>query len=357
MRRADGLKVERGLRVVDGGAPASGLRQAAVQRGQELGIDGVERRADLPDGDEGVEQPGAGPRGRRLEHLVAEAREQICGVFQGGDAIGVHGCLDRRLGGHRDSETAGRSAGLVRERSLGGRRPPGIARLVAGQDVEQRGGVCDGPGDRPGGREALERRERRCGDSSSRRLEAEDAAAGGGNPDRSASVGAVCERHEPGRQGGGSSSTGPTGRALRIPRIPGHAVELGLRECHGSELRRVRLAEEHESGVAQPSNDRGVEVGHVVGERAARVRRTNACGRREVLDCDRDASKRAIVDGGICCSRVFECLVTADGDERVQDGVESGDALEVELRELDCGEPALSNEARLLGGREERKAL
>ena len=241
------------------------------------------------------------------------------------------------------------------ERSLGGRRPPGIARLVAGQDVEQCGGVCDRPGDRTGGREALERRERRGGDPPSRRLEAEDAATGGGNPDRAASVGAVGERHEPRRERRRGPSAGAAGRALRVPGVPGVAVELRLGERDRAELRGVRLAEDDEAGVAQPADDRGVEVGDVVGERATRVRRSDAFRRGQVLDRNRDAVKRASVVRGIGSPRVSERPPRRDGDERVQLGIEPLDSLEVELGELDRGDVSVPDEPSLLGRREERE--
>jgi hypothetical protein len=55
-----------------------------------------------------------------------------------------------------------------------------------------------------------------------------------------------------------------------------HGFEVGLGEGDRPELRRVRLADDDEPCFANTADDGGVEVGHVVGERAARIGRADA---------------------------------------------------------------------------------
>ena len=137
------VQVEHGVRVVRRRCLARRLGEATIQGREKLGIDGKERGADLPDHDESVEQPSPAPRRSRLEGLVAESLEKRRRGLERRNAVRMNGHVNWRRGGHRNSQSPDRSSGLVGERPLGRRRPPGIARFVPGEDVEQRSGIGD----------------------------------------------------------------------------------------------------------------------------------------------------------------------------------------------------------------------
>ena len=77
-------------------------------------------------------------------------------------------------------------------------------------------------------------------------------------------------------------------------------------------------------GVLEPAHDGGVEVGHVVGERARGERRPDPGRLVQVLDRQRHAAERAV---GQLAGSSRERLVRADGDEGVQLRVEPLDPL------------------------------
>ena len=65
--------------------------------------------------------------------------------------------------------------------------------------------------------------------------------------------------------------------------------------------------------------------------------------------------ERAVALGGVGCSRVLKSLLAADGDKRIELGVDPVDSFEVELCELERGDFSVPDEPRLLGRREERE--
>ena len=283
-------------------------------------VDGVERRADLPDGDERRRsRPGSRQGGVSSRTSWPRSASSVGGRTRAPRSTRGRPGRRRRRRRHRDPETrraarrglrrtGARAAAPTRDRRA--RSPARTSSKCAASSTDR----AIGPAvERPSSEGNGARR-----DAAARRLQAEEAAARSGDPDRAAAVGAVRERDEAGREGGRRTSARPAGREVRVPRVAGRAVELGLRERDGPELRRVRLAEDHEARVAEPSHDGRVEVRDVVGERAARVGRADACGRREVLDRDRDAAERRVVGARVCGARVGEGVLAADGHERVE---------------------------------------
>ncbi len=205
-----------------------------------------------------------------------------------------------------------------RERPIRRRCPPRVARLVSGEDVEQVRGVLDRARERSGGREALERPVGRRRDAAARRLEPEEPAARRRDANRASAVCRVRGGNEARGECCSCAAARTAGRELRVPGVPGHAVELRLGEGDGSELGRVRLADDDESGIADATDDRAVEVGDVVGVRARGERRADPRGGCEVLHADRDAAKRRVARGRVDQSRSGEGLLGADGDEGVE---------------------------------------
>ena len=136
-----------------------------------------------------------------------------------------------------------------------------------------------------------------------RRLEAEQPAARGGDPDRAAAVVAVRRRHDARRDRRRRTAAGPARRALRIPRVVGRPVGLRLGDRQQPELGRAGLSDGDEASGAEPGDDRRVVVRLVRGQIAAAARGGRAGdlgvedpsagrGRRPVAPADRRRSRR-----------------------------------------------------------------
>ena len=302
-----------------------------------------------------LEQARLGPGRRRLPHVVAEAREQLGGDRGRAHALRRDGRVDRRSRRDRDAQRPSGFRELCRERPLGRRRPPRIARLVARDDVEEGGRVCDRTRHRPGGGETFERAERRVRDPTAGGLQPEESAARRRDPDRASTVRGVRDRHEPGGDGCGRTPARPARREVGVPGVPRRSVEIRLRERDGAELRRVGLADDDEPGLADASHDGGVEVGDVLGIGPGRVRRADPGRRGEILHTDRNAAKRRVAGSRVDVRCRGERLLAADRDERVQRRIELVDAGERELDELRRRDLTLADQPRLLERREERE--
>ena len=117
----------------------------------------------------------------------------------------------------------------VRERGPRQRRAERCRGPVAGQQVERERGVVHRAGEHAVDAEGLEGGqlgpER---DAEAGRLEPDDAAAGGRDPDRAAGVVAVRERDQAGRDRGGAAARGAAGDQARVVRVARRAVALGL---------------------------------------------------------------------------------------------------------------------------------
>ncbi len=184
------------------------------------------------------------------------------GVVGGRSAVGVN----RGGGGHlrplgeRDPQPPRRRADLLEKWTRRRRRPVRRGHLGAGDGVEQRRAVADAARDRVGDGEPVpELRVIRAGRGArARRLQAEEAAAGGGDADRAAAVVGVGERDDARRDGRGRASAGAARGERRIPGVPGRSVKLGFGDRQKAQLGCVGAAEGDQAGLAEAFDDRRV---------------------------------------------------------------------------------------------------
>ena len=176
-----------------------------------------------------------------------------------------------------DAEFARIASDLIGKWTCGRRRPVRIAELRLAGDVEQHGAVAHAARHGMLLAEAAPAlaRIRRQRDAAARRLHAEDAATRCGRADRAAAV--ACMR-------GGNDACGhrrsraarrAAGRALEVPGIVRGAEQDRLGRAGQSEFRRVRFAEDDETGAAIGGDERAVAVRLDLGE-DARARRLSA---------------------------------------------------------------------------------
>ena len=222
----------------------SGLRQTSrgrLDRGGDLRIDGPATEVD------GERQ--AQPRHVRLESLGKVERGRD------GQDVGVVG----PLGGGEEQ------AGVV---GTAGERPVVRDRVEqAGKDVHR--------------------------DPPEARLEADDAAPGGGDAHRAAHVRPLGEGHAARRDGRGAPTRGAAGGAAGIVRVAGHAPERAGGLQGVGELGGRRLADDDRPGAAQGGDDVGVPVGHPVLEGVRAEGRAVTGDGRGVLHRDRYAVEDA----------------------------------------------------------------
>ena len=118
-------------------------------------------------------------------------------------------------------------------------------------------------------------------------------------------------------------------------------VFAGGAEC---ELVHLEFAHEDGAGLLETLGDRGVVVGHEVGEYFGADAGADAAGIVEVLESDRYAVQGAEVvsrpDGLFGGAGLGASAVGHDGDERVEGAVGLLDALEMRVAELDRGQLA-----------------
>jgi hypothetical protein len=159
---------------------------------------------------------------------------------------GVH----RRRGRPADPQPARLARGRCRE-GLGRRwRPGGVARLVAGQHVEQRRGVRHRVREHAVLDEEVVALVGPARDAPAAGLQAHEAAARGRDADRAAAVAAVRERHHAGRHRGRGAAGGAPRRALGVPRIAGRPEAPRLGDRQDPELGQVGLADDDEARLA-----------------------------------------------------------------------------------------------------------
>ena len=104
------------------------------------------------------------------------------------------------------------------------------------------------------------------------RLEPEEPAGGGGDPDRPGAVGRERRGAEPGGDRGGGAAARAAARAGRVPRVAGRAERERLGHRQRLELGHVRLAEDHRAGRAQAAHHLGVRRAARSRARASRAR-------------------------------------------------------------------------------------
>ena len=129
-----------------------------------------------------------------------------------------------------------------------------------------------------------------------RRLEADDAAAGGGDADRAAGVGSQGRVGEPGRERRSRASRRAAGDPSRCDRVRDSAEVRVLRRDAVRELVQIRLADVRvPAGLCEVHGFRGGGR-HVFGEHRRAVRRRQPCRVEQVLDPKPDACARLLRD-------------------------------------------------------------
>jgi hypothetical protein len=121
-----------------------------------------------------------------------------------------------------------------------------------------------------------------------RRLEADDAAAGGRNPDGTRGVRPERRIGEAGRERRGGAAARPAGIAVGRERIPDIPEMLVLRGDAVGELVQVRLADDRIACSLEASDRRGGPVRNMLREDRRAVGRPEACRVEEILDAEAD---------------------------------------------------------------------
>ena len=347
---------------VVGGAPAPRLLDAGDETGihpvaplaEELAVvAGIVRRPQEPD-----HLGGVGEAGLDLLDLAAERLERARGGgHQRGD-VGIDPqAAEVRTEGHAlSSHTAVQQAEVVGRRGLERRRVP---RIGPGHHAEHQRGVGHGAGHRPGVCRVVVVGDRPDRNAPVGRLDADDAAEGGRNPDRAGAVRALVERTQRRGRCRAGTGAGAAGGERRVPRVARDAGERAVAQRLPAELGRGGLADADRARLAQATNEGRVDVRHPVLEDVRAPHRPHALGQREVLDRHRQAVQRAERRAPhhrlLGVARGRQRGVGRDGAERVQRRIEPLDALERGPRQLDRRELLRADEPGQLGGRGERQ--
>ena len=262
------------------------------------------------------------------------------------DAVGVdRDVAERGRPGHRDAQAARLARRGGRERLRRRWRPAGVAVLGPGEDVEQRGGLADGPGEDAVLHEELLAELGRVRHAAALRLEADQAAARRRDAQRAAAVVAVRERHH----ARGDRGCAPAGRApggsCRIPGVP-----RPLGDGQDPPLGHRRRADHDRARGTQPTDDVVVvRRAHVAHERGA-ARQAQPGDRPVRLHRDRDPRQRPGIARRDLGGRGARARVV-DLDERTEVRVERLDPRERELDELEGRHVSCADETGELGRR------
>ena len=253
--------------------------------------------------------------------LVAERSQQLGRDAHAAHALGVDVDAERVVGRHRYAQAPGVAPHRRRVRLDRPRRPGGVADLVARQHIEHLGRLGHRAREHAVARQERVAEVRPAGDAPARRLEADQAAAGGGDADRAAAVIAVGDRQHAGRDRRGRAAGGAAGRAIGVPRVVRRAGVTRLGRRQDPELGQIRGADDHEAGVAQASHHVRAVTGPVTGQELGAEVHAHARDRDVGLDRDRHAGERPLVTG---LDRVggLERALAVDLDEGVDAVVE-----------------------------------
>ena len=216
----------------------------------------------------------------------------------------------------------------------------GVAAVEAPERIEQEADVVDAPRHRSDvgvGGEEIRQIEMR--NDAERRLESRDAAAGGGDPDRAAPIGAERERHLSARERRRRASARTAAGRLGIERIEGATEERAVGEGLVAELRGGGLADEDGAFRPKPGNRHRVVFGRGRFEEPRSHRGAHAgahdeilCGIGQAVQRTAHASRR---DLALRLPRGFERLIVGDADECVDAGLALVDAGEHAFHDLD----------------------
>ncbi len=164
---------------------------------------------------------------------------------------------------------------------------------MAGDDLEEQGGILDRGGERPdlvqAGREGDEAV---AGHQAVGGLDPDHPAQGGRLADGAAGVGAEGQGGEPGGNGGGAATAGPSGHPAEIVGVAGGTKGGVLGAAAHGELVEVGLADDHRPGCPQALDDRGVVGRQPAGQDAGRARGGDAAGAQVVLEGHGHAGQR-----------------------------------------------------------------
>ena len=283
---------------------------------------------------------------------MAQRLEQRGCVQGGARALGVERRLQRRERRDADPQPAGLPRGGPRERLDRRRRPRGVAGFGAGEDVEQQRRLAHGARE-----DAVLQEEALPGvgcrrDPPAGGLQADEAAAGGGDPQRTAAIVAVGDRDHAGRHGRGRPAGRPARRALEVPRVAGRATAPWLGDRQDPPLGQRRRPDDDEARLAQPADHAVVVLCDRVAREVGAAGQAQAADRAVVLDRDRHAGERARVTRPYRRSRRQRAFAV-DVDERVDERLQFVDAAQRSLDELNRRQLAAADER----GEVHRRAL
>ena len=254
-----------------------------------------------------------------------------------------------------DPQLAGIAADRLGERGARRRRPGGVTGLVAREDVQRRGGLRDRPAQRAVGRQEGVAELGAAGDPPAARLQADEAAARGRDPDRAAAVARVRDGHHPGCDRRPGAARGAARRAAGVPRVARRPEAARLGDRDDAELGRGGAADEDEPGLAQAPHDVAVVVGREVLVQVGAVRERPAGHRHaQVLDRDRHARERPLVPARDGVGGREGAVGVGEG-EGVDLAVDLVDPPERLLDELARADVTGSDELGKLGYRAEQK--
>jgi hypothetical protein len=283
-------------------------------------------------------------RWRGFLDVVPQRAAQLDRTFDGEPTLGMVGAAEDRAGRERDAQLAGRALDLGRERTRHTGCTVRSAELGATLHVEQERTVADRSCEHVlyhEARPALED-QRTIRRSPARRFQADQAAACSGNADRSAAIARTGDRNHARGDGRSGAAARATRRVCGAPGILRRTVQRRLRDADEAELGRVRLADEHEPGLAPTLDDLAVDGRHVVLEQARSRRRRHAADvRHEIFDEHRYARERAL---GEPVSDRGAGRVEQGSDHRVERRIAPLDALDCGLQQLTSADFALAHQ-------------
>ena len=324
-----------------------GLREPAVHRREERGIDGKERRADLPDRDEVVEQAGRlprrpacgrrdpGSRGGRRRRRAPRCSRACTGTSIGGSAVTA---IRRRPGGAPGSSANGRSGGGAHQGSPGSYPVRTSSRAAASATEREIGPEVESP-------------------SSDGKGEVETRPRDGLRPKTPQQEAGILI--EPPPSVPCASGISPAASAAAAPPLDPPGVSSGFQG--------FRVAPFSSDSVNATVPNSGVFVLPRITNPASRSRRTTAVSKSGTLSANARleyvvrmpaVAVRSLIAIGtprngarppsVRRPRFGERFLAPDGDERIQLGIDPRDPLEVELGELDGGDRLGPDEPRLL---------
>ncbi|MGY4418867.1 hypothetical protein ACVWY2_001292 [Bradyrhizobium sp. JR6.1] len=210
--------------------------------------------------------------------------------------LGIDRIAIGRLVGKADAQMAGIAADLLGKRPLRRRRDVEARRLRTMDRIHHDRAVADADAQHMADGEAAPAltaigTARVAG---ARRLHAEYAGGGGGDPDRAAAVAGMRN----GQDARGDSSPRAAGRAtggmIEIPGIAGRAEQARFRRRHQPEFRARALAEDRKTRIEETLGQRTVVIGDEVLQQTGARRGAGALEQIEILQQERHAGEGAV---------------------------------------------------------------